>query len=45
MIGRAVWMAIGIVAGAWKTRGFKSNLVDFELLPDALPDAAPVPAP
>jgi putrescine importer len=41
----AVWMAIGIAAGAWKTRGFKSNLVSFELPPDTLPEGSPVPAP
>jgi putrescine importer len=27
----AVWMAIGIAFGAWKTHGFRGNLVDFEL--------------
>jgi len=41
----AVWMAIGIAAGAWKTHGFKSNLVNFELPPDTSPDASPAPAP
>jgi len=30
----AVWMAVGIAVGAWKTRGFRSNLVDFELPPE-----------
>jgi len=34
------WMAIGIAFGAWKTRGFKSNLVNFELPPDSA-DASP----
>ncbi|HZQ69137.1 MAG TPA: APC family permease [Terriglobales bacterium] len=29
-----VWMAVGIAFGAWKTRGFRSNLIDFELPPD-----------
>jgi amino acid transporter len=31
LIVGAVWMAAGIAFGAWKTRGFKSNLVSFEL--------------
>jgi putrescine importer len=29
-----VWMIVGIAFGAWKTRGFRSNLVDFELPPE-----------
>ncbi len=32
----AVWMAVGIAFGAWKTRGFRSNLVNFELPPEDL---------
>jgi hypothetical protein len=27
-------MAVGIAFGAWKTQGFRSNLVDFELPPE-----------
>ncbi|MGB9071999.1 MAG: APC family permease [Terriglobales bacterium] len=27
----SIWMAVGIAFGAWKTRGFRSNLIDFEL--------------
>ncbi len=34
MIFGALWMAIGIAVGAWKTRGFRGNLIDFELPPD-----------
>jgi putrescine importer len=30
----AIWMAVGIGYGAWKTRGFKSDLVNFELPPE-----------
>jgi amino acid transporter len=30
----AVWMAVGIAFGAWKTRGFRGNLIDFELPPE-----------
>jgi putrescine importer len=30
----AIWMAIGIAFGAWKTRGFRGNLIDFELPPE-----------
>jgi len=33
-IAGAVWMAVGIAFGAWKTRGFRRNLVDFELPPE-----------
>jgi len=31
LIFGAIWMAIGIAFGAWKTHGFRGNLVDFEL--------------
>ena len=34
MIFGALWMAVGIAVGAWKTRGFRSNLIDFELPPE-----------
>jgi amino acid transporter len=34
----AVWMAIGMAVCAWKTRGFRENLVSFELPPDILPE-------
>ncbi len=30
----AAWMAAGIGYGAWKTRGFRANLIDFELPPE-----------
>jgi amino acid transporter len=30
----AIWMAVGIALGAWKTRGFRGNLIDFELPPE-----------
>src|ERR1700690_3751780 len=30
----AIWMAVGIAIGAWKTKGFRGNLVDFELPPE-----------
>ncbi|MFZ0420981.1 MAG: APC family permease [Candidatus Sulfotelmatobacter sp.] len=30
----AIWMAVGIAVGAWKTKGFRGNLVDFELPPE-----------
>jgi amino acid transporter len=33
-IGGVIWMAVGIAFGAWKTRGFRSGLVDFELPPE-----------
>jgi putrescine importer len=33
-IAGAIWMLIGIAFGAWKTRGFRGNLIDFNLPPD-----------
>src|SRR5579872_146457 len=30
----AIWMAVGILFGAIKTRGFRGNLIDFELPPE-----------
>jgi amino acid transporter len=33
-VAGAIWMAVGIAFGAWKTHGFRSNLIDFELPPD-----------
>jgi putrescine importer len=30
-----VWMALGIAYGAWKTRGFRANLIQFDLSLDA----------
>ena len=33
-IAGAIWMAVGIGFGAWKTRGFRGDLVDFELPPE-----------
>jgi putrescine importer len=30
----AAWMAIGVAFGAWKTRGFRGELVNFDLPPD-----------
>jgi len=36
----AVWMTIGVAAGAWKTRGFRDNLVSFELPPDVVPESS-----
>ena len=30
----AIWMAVGIAFGAVKTRGFRGNLIDFELPPE-----------
>jgi putrescine importer len=29
-IAGAIWMIAGIIFGAWKTRGFRANLMDFE---------------
>jgi len=33
-IAGAIWMGVGIAFGAWKTRGFRGDLVDFELPPE-----------
>jgi amino acid transporter len=33
-IAGTIWMVVGIAFGAWKTQGFRGNLVDFELPPD-----------
>jgi putrescine importer len=33
-IAGGIWMAAGILFGAWKTRGFRGELVNFELPPD-----------
>jgi putrescine importer len=30
----AIWMGVGIAFGAWKTRGFRGTLIDFELPPE-----------
>jgi putrescine importer len=30
----AIWMAVGIAYGAWKTRGFRGDLVNFDLPPE-----------
>ena len=29
-----IWMVVGIAAGAWKTRGFRGDLVSFDLPPE-----------
>ena len=33
-IAGSIWMAAGIAFGAWKTRGFRGELVNFELPPE-----------
>jgi putrescine importer len=30
----SIWMGVGIAFGAWKTRGFRGNLINFELPPE-----------
>jgi amino acid transporter len=30
-VAGAVWMAVGIAFGAWKTRGFRGELVNFDI--------------
>jgi putrescine importer len=34
LIFGAIWMVVGISFGAWKTRGFRGELVNFDLPPD-----------
>jgi hypothetical protein len=34
MLAGGAWMLVGIAFGAWKTRGFRGDLVDFELPPE-----------
>ncbi|MBI4420653.1 MAG: APC family permease [Gemmatimonadetes bacterium] len=36
-IAGAVWLLIGIAFGAWKTRGFRGNLVNFDLPSEGKP--------
>jgi putrescine importer len=31
LIAGAIWMAVGILLGAWKTRGFRGELVQFDI--------------
>jgi putrescine importer len=33
-VAGVIWMTAGIAFGAWKTRGFRGDLVDFELPPE-----------
>jgi putrescine importer len=33
-IAGVLWMSVGIAFGAWKTRGFRGDLVNFDLPPD-----------
>jgi Na+/H+ antiporter NhaC len=34
VIAGTIWMAAGIAFGAWKTRGFRGDLVNFDIPPD-----------
>ena len=34
MLAGGAWMLVGIAFGAWKTKGFRGDLVDFELPPE-----------
>src|SRR6202041_1432403 len=34
LIAGSIWMAAGIAYGAWKTRGFQSDLVNFDVPPE-----------
>lgn len=39
-IAGSIWMFVGIAFGAWKTRWFRGDLVDFELPPEEEPSPA-----
>jgi hypothetical protein len=34
LIAGSIWMAAGIAYGAWKTRGFRGDLVNFDIPAD-----------
>jgi len=34
LIAGSIWMVVGIAFGAWKTRGFRGDLVNFDLPPE-----------
>lgn len=34
LVAGTIWMAVGIAYGAWKTAGFKSSVVNFDLPPE-----------
>ncbi|HEX6804086.1 MAG TPA: APC family permease [Terriglobales bacterium] len=34
-IAGVIWMGVGIAFGAWKTKGFRGSLIDFELPPES----------
>lgn len=38
-----IWMAFGIAYGAWRTRGFRSNQINFDLVLDTSADTATDP--
>ena len=35
MAAGGIWMIAGVLYGAWKTRGFRAELVRFEVPPDS----------
>jgi len=40
-----IWMLTGIAFGAWKTRGFRGKIIDFDLPPEEAQATGPSPAP
>jgi hypothetical protein len=34
LVWGAIWMAVGIAYGAWRTKGFQSDLVNFDVPPE-----------
>jgi putrescine importer len=34
LLGGAVWLVVGLLFGAWKTKGFRGNLVNFDIPSD-----------
>lgn len=37
-VAGGVWLAAGILYGAWKTRGFGGSVISFEVPPEKLED-------
>jgi putrescine importer len=31
LLAGVIWMAVGVAFGAWKTRGFRMDLINFEI--------------
>jgi putrescine importer len=36
----SIWMVLGIAVATWKTRGFRTNVITFEIPPDVAPESS-----